>query len=98
VEAVGAILACGAAGSLGFFAGGHWAPGPLLGAFIGIPFGAVFAVVYFVLALWVGETWPQSLDAHLVGIISAVLVIAGGTCGGVGAVFGYRKSLGASLF
>lgn len=98
MEAVGAILACGAAGALGFFAGGHWAPGPLLGALIGIPLGAAFAVVYFVLALWVGETWPQSLDAHLVGIISAVLVVAGGTCGAVGAVFGYRKSLGASLF
>jgi hypothetical protein len=98
LEAVGAILACAAAGTLGFFAGGHWAPGPLLGAFIGLPLGAVFAVVYFVLALWVGETWPQSLDAHLVGIISAILVVAGAICGAVGAVFGYRKSLGASLF
>jgi hypothetical protein len=98
VESVGALLACGAAGALGFFAGGRWAPGPVLGAIMGVPLGAVFAAVYFALALWVGETWPDLLDARLVGLISAALVIAGAACGAIGAVFGYRKSLGASLF
>jgi hypothetical protein len=98
VEILGAILACIAAGSLGFFAGGHWGPGPLAGAFLGIPLGALVAPLYFILALMIGETLPGALDARLIGLFSMGLVIAGATCGAIGAWFGYRKSMGARLF
>ncbi len=98
METVGAILASGLAGVLGFVAGGRWAPNPFLGALFGLPLGIVSAGIYFALALGVAEAWPQLLDARLVGLHFLALLVVGAMCSGLGAVFGYRKSLGARLF
>jgi len=98
VEAIGAIIACGAALAFGVFAGSRWAPGPVLGALMGFVVGTVVAPAYFIAALLVGAVRPQLLDAHRVGLLAMALVIAGALCGSIGAWFGYRKSLGAKLF
>lgn len=98
METIGAIIACAVAGILGYSAGTRWAPSPFVGALMGMPVGALVAPAYFVLALVVGNVQPHLLDAHLIGLLSLALVIAGAVCGAIGAWFGYRKSLGASLF
>jgi hypothetical protein len=98
VEAIGAVISCIIAGAIGFHAGGRWAPGPIVSGLIGLVIGAVVAVAYFALALWVGETWPHMLNARTVGLMSAGLVVAAALVGAVCAWFGYRKSLGAKLF
>jgi ABC-type transporter Mla maintaining outer membrane lipid asymmetry permease subunit MlaE len=94
---IGAILACCISAAVGFHAGSRWAPGPILGALMGIVLGAVVSVVYFAIALWVGETW-HILDPRKIGLMSAGLVVAGALVGAIAAWFGYRKSLGAKLF
>lgn len=99
METVGAILASILAGLLGFCAGKRWAPTPSVGVLLfGIPMGAVAAGLYVASALFVAEAWPDLLDARSVGLHGLALLFIGAICGGLGAVFGYRKSLGARLF
>jgi hypothetical protein len=98
VEFVAAILACAIAAMCGFIAGGRWAPGPIIGALMGIPIGLFFAAAYFTVALWVAQTWPHLLQAHRVGLCAAGVLLVGAILAAIGAWFGYRKSLGASLF
>ncbi|SJZ74298.1 hypothetical protein SAMN02745126_02113 [Enhydrobacter aerosaccus] len=99
METVGAIVASGVAGLLGFMAGGRWAPTAFLGALLfGVPFGIVAAGLYFISALFIAQAWPELIDARSVGLHVMALVIVGAMCSGIGIVFGYRKSLGARLF
>jgi hypothetical protein len=98
VEFVAAILACVIAALCGFVAGGRWSPGPLVGALFGIPIGLFFAAAYFTLALWVAQTWPHLVQAHRVGLCAMGVLVVGAIVAAIGAWFGYRKSLGASLF
>jgi hypothetical protein len=98
VEFVVAIMACILAAMCGIVAGGRWAPGPIIGALFGIPIGLFFSAAYFALALWVAQTWPHLLQAHRVGFCAAGVLVVGAILAAIGAWFGYRKSLGASLF
>jgi hypothetical protein len=98
VETIGAIVDCGAALVLGLVFGYRSTLGPSWHLIAGLVVGEICAVVYFIASNWVGRTYPGTLDARLVGIYFMVLVIVAGSCGGLGAWFGYRKSLGRGLF
>jgi hypothetical protein len=71
----------------------RWASWPAAAAL-----GFLSAGLYFTLALPVARASPQLLDARLVGLHFLALLVVGAAFGALGAVFGYRKSLGVRLF
>jgi hypothetical protein len=98
VETIGALVACGAALAIGLVLGYRWTLGPPWHLIAGVVVGEICAAVYFAVAIWVGRAWPGVLEARLVGLHFMVLVIAAAFSGGLGAWFGYRKSMGRGLF
>lgn len=98
METVGALVDCGAALAIGLILGYRWTLGPPWHLIAGLIVGEIFAITYFAIAICVGRTWPDMLEARLVGMIFMGLVIVAGLCGVLGAWFGYRKSLGRGLF
>jgi hypothetical protein len=98
VETIGALIACSAALAIGLVLGYRWRLGSPWHLFAGFVAGEICAAVYFAVANWVGRSSPDLLDPWLVGVNFMVLVIAAAPIGVFGAWFGYRKSLGRSLF
>jgi len=98
VETIGALVDCGVALVLGFVLGYRWTLGPPWHLIAGLVMGEVFAVIYFAVSIWAGRTWPGTLDARMVGLHFMGLVIVAGLFGVLGAMFGYRKLMGRSLF
>ena len=98
METIGAIVDCGAALVLGFILGFRWTLGPPWHLMAGALVGVICAVVFFVVANWLGRMMPGMLEARLVGLIFMGLIFAAALSGGFGAWFGYRKSLGRGLF
>ena len=98
METVGAIVACGAAAAFGYPAGMHWARDGAWCVLIGIVVGAACALGYLVALLWVGELFPHSLDGYGLGVRFLVLLPVVPLFAVPAAWFGYRKSLGISLF
>jgi len=98
VETIGALVDCGAALALGLTLGYRWTLGPPWHLIAALMVGGVCAAVYFALAIWVGRNLPGVLVPRLVGVhFMALMIVAPLVCA-FGALFGYRKSLGRSLF
>jgi len=98
METIGALVDSGAALALGLTLGYRWTLGPPWHLIAALMVGGVCAAVYFVLAIWVGRNLPGVLVARLVGVHFMVLTIVAPLVCAFGASFGYRKSLGRSLF
>jgi hypothetical protein len=98
VETIGALVACVAALGFGFVLGYRWTFGQPWGVVAGLVLGEIVAAVYFGASVWVGRAWPGMLDARRVGFHFMVMVVFAALCGGAGAWFGHRKSIGRGLF
>lgn len=98
METIGALVDCSAALLIGLILGYRWTLPTPWHLIAGLVVGKICAVIYFVVANWVGVVWPGLLDPWLVGVHFMVLVIVAGLSGATGAWFGYRKSLGRGLF
>lgn len=98
METIGALVACGAALVIGLVLGYRWTLGPPWHLIAGVVVGEICAAVYFATSIWAGRNWPGLLDPRMVGLNFMALVIAAAFSGGVGAWFGYRKSMGRGLF
>ncbi|MCW5733212.1 MAG: hypothetical protein KIS73_03775 [Enhydrobacter sp.] len=98
METIGALVACGASLAIGVILGYRWTLASPWHLITGVMVGEILAGVYFAMSIWAGRHFPGLLDPRLVGLNFMALVVAAGFSGGLGAWFGYRKSMGRGLF
>lgn len=98
VETVGGFLSCGVALVLGIYVGRRWASGTDLAVLLGLIVGVVCVAIYLIVTSWIGMLWPETLDAHVLGLHLIVVGMASPVCGALGSLLGYRRSLGQRLF
>ena len=98
METFGGILSCGVAVVLGIYVGRRWASGSDLAVLLGLVVGVMCVAFYLIVTSWIGMLWPETLDAHVLGLHLIVVGMASPVCGALGSLLGYRRSLGRRLF
>ena len=98
METAGGFLCCAVALVLGIYIGRRWASGAEWAVLVGFVIGAVCVAFYLIVTSSIGMLWPETLDAHVLGLHLIVVGMASPVCGALGALFGYRRSIGQGLF
>ncbi|MCX7366499.1 MAG: hypothetical protein NTV97_32435 [Alphaproteobacteria bacterium] len=98
METAGGFLCCAVALVLGIYIGRRWASGTEWAVLFGVVAGTLCVAFYLIITSWIGMLWPEMLDAHVLGLHLIVVGMASPVCGALGALLGYRWSLGQRPF
>jgi hypothetical protein len=98
VETAGAGLAGALAFLIGWQVGRRWAPRPASAMLSGLIVGGLCVGLYFLVSAWIETRWPDLLDAYVVGLHLIIVILAAPVLGALGALLGYRRSMGQRLF
>lgn len=71
--------------------------GPATAVLIGLVEGALCVGFFILVSSWIGTTWPDLLDARVVGEHLIVVAMASPVLGALGGLWGFRRARGMPL-
>ena len=92
MEMIGAIVAGVISNALGFYVARLWAPSASWALLIGAMCGGVCAVVFFGVAVLMGQLVPHTTDPKKIGFWFLIVVFVAPIAGALGGFLGYRRA------
>lgn len=97
METVFAVVCGIVAFILGWLLGRELTLGPATAVLMGLVEGALCVGFYVLVSAWIGTTWPDLLDARVVGERLIVVAMAAPVLGALGSLWGFRRARGLPL-